>query len=208
MDIDIIVNGILLGSTIGSLSYGAVFFMLIKIAIQKGIRKALFFELGHILSILLVLVIVNFGILKATQIVVFEKFFSLIGGVFLIAFGITMYYTNTKENEKNENLKELTKLQYIAQGFIVNIFNPTDLIIWIGIFGTTHLKYNYSSLQNLVFGLIVLFSIASVDILKIYIAKKLGRQFFVKNKNVLSKIIETILILIGFSLLYNFLTID
>ena len=203
-----IFNGFLLGSTIGSLSYGAVFFMLIKIAIQKGIKKALFFELGHILSILLVLAIVNFGILKATQIILFEKFFSLIGGVFLIGFGITMYYANTKKNEKNEELKKRTNLQYVVQGFIINLLNPTDLIIWIGIFGTTHLKYNYSSFQNLIFGLIVLFSIALIDILKIYIAKKIGRQFFLKNHNILSKIIGTILILIGFSLLYNFLTID
>jgi len=183
-----ILNGFLFGCTISLFSYGAVFFLMIKIGIETGIRPALFFESGHLFSILFVLIIVNFGFLKIPQLDFFEKFLSLVGGVFLIAYGLIMYF-NTKSKQELNIKSNQSNLQLFLQGFIVNLLNPTDLIIWIGVLGTNSIRSGFSLKHNFIFGASTLAGIAFIDILKIVLAKKIGKNIFSKNYQIISRVV-------------------
>jgi len=173
-------NALLIGCTISLFSYGAVFIMLINIALKYGFKKALLFETGHLLSILFVMVLVNFGFIKFIHLNLIEKFLNLLGGVFLIVFGIFTYIKSV-EYKMIEKSNVQTNLQYITQGFVINILNPTNLIIWIGIFGSTSLINHYTQFDNFIFGLLTLIGIAFIDLAKVIVVTRIGKNLVTRN---------------------------
>ena len=201
--LDILSTGFITGCTISVLSYGAVFFMLIKLGIQRGFRKGALFELGHVLSLVIIVIVVHFGLLTVNQIEFVKLGFSLIGGVFLIFFGYKTY----KSKSKVEEIKlaaDVSRLQYIVEGFLLNIINPFEFILWLGILSASSITYSDNGYDNLVFGVVAILSMGFIDLLKVYFAKILRKYITSRVYKIMNKTVGIIIIGIGISLIIFF----
>ncbi len=196
-------HGILTGFFLGFASYGTIFFMLIKIGMQYGFRKGALFELGHVLSLILIVTLVQFSMLQVNQIALFKQIFSIVGGIILIGYGV--YTLNTsKSADLTELNKKIPNHKYILQGFVLNIINPFEFILWLGILGTLNVTYHYDSTENFMFCVIALSSMAFIDLCKVFLAKQIRKYLTVNVLRIFYKIIAIILIAIGIFLIFYF----
>ena len=202
----LIFNGVLTGFLIGIFSYGTIFFMLIKIGIQYGFRKGALFELGHILSLILIISVISLSVLKLNDIIILKKIFCLIGFIVLVIFGAV---TIKKSNKHSELLVDVNipNHRFIIQGFLLNIINPFEFIIWTGIISTVKIKYEFSEFELFLFLAIALISLISVDLAKVFLAKQIRNKLTPIILSYIYKIVGLILICIGIFLLYYFLTL-
>ena len=138
--INIIFNGVLFGVLLSFL-IGPVFFVLIETSLNKGVRHAIFLDIGVLLSDILYL-IASFYVAKEINEWLNENSFIkyIAGGVFIIigVFSILKKRPHTKEavlyNTEDKQVpyfKKRTFVGLIAKGIGLNAINPGVLIYWI-----------------------------------------------------------------------------
>ena len=128
-----------------SIMIGPVFFVLLEISITKGIKSALVFDLGVLLSDLFYIVIAVFFAyqLKGFGDVKNNFLLSILGGLLFIAYGIyNMLFKKVKLNSEvlnegliNDTHEILTTSKrdntlLILKGFTLNLLNPGVVIYW------------------------------------------------------------------------------
>ena len=127
--------GIVLAFTIGP-----VFFTVLETSISKGVKAAIFVDIGVVLSDVLFFVIAFFStnsLLKSIEENTDSWYF--LGGVLLVAYaGVSLIKIiqekNSPENKKGaliENSPNLLKM--VLKGFLLNIINVVVLFYWVGI---------------------------------------------------------------------------
>jgi threonine/homoserine/homoserine lactone efflux protein len=198
-----IINGIITGVLLGLFSYGAVFFMLLKVGMQQGFRKGALFEAGHILSILMVIAVIQFSLVKVEQIAVFKQVFSLLGGLVVLGFGLNSL-RSARVTSLNGAVRHYSWYRLIIEGFALNIINPFEFIIWLGLIGGINLNYKYDENQSLVFCTTALGAMAFVDLLKVLLARQIGKYLTEPKLVIINKIVGVIVMLIGVSLIVYF----
>jgi threonine/homoserine/homoserine lactone efflux protein len=162
---------------------GPVFFLLLETSIRKGIRAAIAFDLGVLLSDLVYILIALVFYSQVTRITSGEygHIISIVGGVILMIFGLVNLLRKPKEDAKEID-KELnsTKKDLILlglKGFILNIANPGVIFYWITVIalGADGKKSADDSIDESTYWyiLIIMVTFFAVDLLKIFGAKKL-----------------------------------
>jgi len=170
----IIFKGILLGIILSSF-IGATFFMLIETSINKGFRMALAMNLGVFLSDALCIVAVYLGLGDALTHITESKVYVISAGIFLMAFGIA-YILRKESDERFESQPLQSKyLQLFIKGFTINLINPSVLIFWMGALIFAASTYQYKGINMLVYFGTALFTVFSIDLIKIYTAKRLRK---------------------------------
>ncbi len=180
--LDILLKGILTGFIL-SIMIGPVFFLLLETSIRKGIRAAIAFDLGVLLSDLVYILIALVFYSQVTRITSGEygHIISIVGGVILMIFGLVNLLRKPKEDAKEID-KELnsTKKDLILlglKGFILNIANPGVIFYWITVIalGADGKKSADDSIDESTYWyiLIIMVTFFAVDLLKIFGAKKL-----------------------------------
>ena len=180
--LDILLKGILTGFIL-SIMIGPVFFLLLETSIRKGIRAAIAFDLGVLLSDLVYILIALVFYSQVTRITSGEygHIISIVGGVILMIFGLVNLLRKPKEDAKEID-KELnsTKKDLILlglKGFILNIANPGVIFYWITVIalGADGKKSTDDSIDESTYWyiLIIMVTFFAVDLLKIFGAKKL-----------------------------------
>ena len=127
--------GIVLAFTIGP-----VFFTVLETSISKGIKAAIFVDIGVVLSDVMFFIIAFFStnsLLNSIEENTDSWYF--LGGVLLVAYaGVSLIKIiqekNNPENKEGaliENSPNLLKM--VVKGFLLNIINVVVLFYWVGI---------------------------------------------------------------------------
>ena len=188
--------GIILAFTIGP-----VFFVLLETSAIKGFRAGLTFDLGVILADIVFILAAFLSTNHLLDKIKHDPKLLILGGVILIAYGLTSYLRINKsfrkivrEYYKVEINKHYGKL--FIKGFLLNFINIGVLIGWLGLI---IIGNSITSSENgvKVFLLTVLVTYFIVDLIKIALAKTLKNQFTPRRIFKTKKIVSLIILAFG-----------
>jgi threonine/homoserine/homoserine lactone efflux protein len=201
--LDILLKGILTGFIL-SIMIGPVFFLLLETSIRKGVRAAIAFDLGVFLSDFIYIIVALIFYSEVSKITSGEygHIISIVGGFILVIFGLVTLLKKPKE-DKGEADKQLNsaKKDLILlglKGFLLNFANPGVIFYWITVIalGADGKKSANNAIDESTYWyiLIIMVTFFSIDMLKIFGAKKL-RPFITENVLVgLNRLIGLIII--------------
>lgn len=183
---------------------GPVFFTLIETALTKGIKEAIFFDLGALFADIIFIAVAFFSTNRILEKVKNDPALLIFGGAILIAYGLISYVRINKSIFKivREHYAVEVKKKKLGnlflKGFLLNFVNFGVLVGWIG---TLVMANALTTRESGVFWFIltVLVTFFSTDLLKIFLAKKVMNKmtprFIFKAKKWVS------ILIVGFGLL-------
>lgn len=173
-----IITGLIL-----SIMVGPTFFLLLETSIKRGVRAALFFDLGVLIADILYIAVAYFFFAEVATLTKSDNqsVLKLVGGIIFIAYGTFSWFKKPKAVKVNElGVATNTMNDYAMlclKGFLLNMANPLIIFYWFTVMTTVGNKQNpdggimHSSL--ILFVTIILVTFFSIDVLKIMGAKKL-----------------------------------
>lgn len=182
---------------------GPVFFTLIETAITKGIKAAIFFDLGAMVADIIFIAIAFFSTSRILEKVKHDPGLLIFGGGILIAYGIISYIRTNKSIFKIVREHYAVKVKknlgsLFLKGFLLNFVNFGVLVGWIGTLIMANALTN-SDNGVVLFLSTVLATFFLTDLLKIFLAKKLKNKmtprFIFKTKKWVS------ILILGFGVL-------
>ncbi len=192
--------GVLLALTIGP-----VFFVLLETSITKGFRSALVFDSGVILADIIFILIAFYSTSSILDKVKDDPNLLVFGGVLLFTYGLISFIKTSKSYRQifREHHSVVIKKNYIelfVKGFLLNFINIGVLGGWIA---AIILAKSITTSENgvVIFIATVLISYVMVDMLKIFLAKKLKHKLTPRVVFKMKKIISLIILTIGFILM-------
>ncbi len=173
----IIFKGVVTGFIL-SFMIGPVFFMLLETSIVKGIRAALAFDLGVLLSDIIYISIVFFFLSEVTAAIAENKnILTIIGGIILIVFGVR---TALKKQEAKLSTDFISMVHQprdygvlMLKGFFLNFLNPMVLFYWFAVLTLDTDSVAAGGWEAITFIAVILLTFFGLDVLKIMGAKKL-----------------------------------
>lgn len=126
----IFIKGLFYGIGVSFL-LGTVFFALLKYGRVWGSKAGMAIALGVVFSdLIFISLVLIFRDVSESFITESKHLLFSLGGILLIFLGIGQWLTKEKE-EKAYSAKNV--LQLVSLGFILNISNPVNFFIWLGI---------------------------------------------------------------------------
>ena len=197
--------GIVLAFTIGP-----VFFTVIETSISKGIKAAIFVDIGVVLSDVMFFIIAFFStnsLLNSIEENTDSWYF--LGGVLLVAYaGVSLIKIiqekNNPENKEGaliENSPNLLKM--VVKGFLLNIINVVVLFYWVGIilyFGP-QLEMNESKIY--LFFIIIISTYFTIDLGKIYLAQQLKKKLTDMVIKTIKIVVNSFIVICGLFLIFK-----
>lgn len=199
-----VVTGLIL-----SIMLGPVFFVLLETSIRRGIRAALAFDAGVFVSDLIYILI---AYLFFSEIANFshgrnEHILRIIGGLLFIVFGLTSFFKKSKDSKQDDSGNIIhNSRDYIVlfvKGLFLNLANPLIIFYWFSVMALAAKESTISEIHSpmLLYLGTLLFVFFSIDVLKIFGAKKL-RPFITQSVlRLLNRVTSTILFLFGIVLI-------
>ena len=197
--------GIVLAFTIGP-----VFFTVLETSISKGIKAAIFVDIGVVLSDVMFFIIAFFStnsLLNSIEENTDSWYF--LGGVLLVAYaGVSLIKIiqekNNPENKEGaliENSPNLLKM--VVKGFLLNIINVVVLFYWVGIilyFGP-QLEMNESKIY--LFFIIIISTYFTIDLGKIYLAQQLKKKLTDTVIKTIKIVVNSFIVICGLFLIFK-----
>lgn len=156
-------------------SIGPAFFGLIQISLKRGYPSGIAMAMGIFLSDFIYLLLAYFGISAWLMDDAYAIPVGVTGGVLLIAYGMYQYVKKTKVQNVDGDMGN-AKYSYGAmalKGFLMNLFNPFVIFLWIGAIGLASTKFNNEFPLVLAFFTTTLATVLGTDILKSLAAHKI-----------------------------------
>ncbi|MEO6038488.1 MAG: LysE family transporter [Saprospiraceae bacterium] len=199
-----LIEGVLLGLTL-SLMVGPLFFAIVQAALEGGLRAGIALAMGMWSSDLLFVLLTYFGtsvLASFTALPHFRLWAGLLGGILLIAFGISALLAQSAPKLKLVAAKLPGPLySYFLRGFLLNTVNPFTLFFWLSI-GSGIVAINRGETLGLVrFFLGMLLTLALADLLKAWGAKYLRQWLTPPHIRRVQQGIGILLIVFGIVLL-------
>ena len=225
-------HGALMGLTLATVfGFGPAFFLLIQTSISKGFKTALLFDLGVLLSDVIVVILM---MMTSIQITLDNGgnmvLAGITAGLIIIGFGIYTYYSKPekiversakKSAELEEVEKRLEKFDekldkthngskwyiYVSKGFIMNVFNPFIWVFWMTSVATVSGSEVYNGKESLIalFFIGTFVTVFAFDIMKIVGAYSLKRFFTEKRMKILNQGTGIVLAICGLILIIRVL---
>lgn len=195
--VDAIVKGFSFGLLLSFL-VGPIFFVLIETSLKRGVKPALALDAGVLVSdILYIILAYNFStfLLSLKK---HENLLSGFGGLIFIGFGLVSMLKVSKADPISDDPIKYGKkdyLRFFMKGFLLNMFNPSVVFYWLGLFLFSD-QFGFTGAQVLVFFISILVSFFAIDMLKIFGAGQL-KTFMTDDR--LMKVNRIVgIVLIGF----------
>ena len=207
----ILLNGILFGVLLSFL-IGPVFFVLLETSIKKGIKEALFIDLGVLLSDVLYLIAAYFFAQKILESLSENSYIKYIAAAVFIFMGLlSILKKQAPQTNKKVDLKSLetpaemdkiifhkkTYLTYVLKGIGLNAINPGVLVYWVAACTTATEELHIPEHLLIFYFIATLGTMFSIDVLKIYYASKLKNKLTPKALNNIGVGVGFILIIFG-----------
>lgn len=204
-----------------SIMIGPVFFVLLETSIRRGVRAALAFDAGVLVSDILYILIAYLFYSEVSALTEGEneKLLKIIGGFLFMIYGTISFFKKPKDQKQDDfgntihNSRDYIML--FVKGLILNIANPLVIFYWFSVMalGTKSSELAAVPAPMFIYISTLLLVFFSIDILKILGAKKL--RPFITNSVLtsLNRITGSILFLFGIVLLmqgilFNSVTIN
>ncbi len=207
----ILLNGVLFGVLLSFL-IGPVFFVLLETSIKKGIKEALFIDLGVLLSDVLYLIAAYFFAQKILESLNENSYIKYIAAAVFIFMGIlSILKKQAPQTIKKVNIDTLetpaemdkiifqkkTYLTSVLKGIGLNAINPGVLVYWIAACTTATEELHIPKDLLIFYFIATLGTMFGIDILKIYYASKLKNKLTPKALNNIGIGVGFILITFG-----------
>jgi len=200
-----------------SIMIGPVFFLLLEISITKGIRAALLFDLGVLLSDVFYIFIALFFAFQVRSLQD-NVLLGFIGGGVFVGYGFfqLVYKKNKVErinlssdqeynalNTARGKIKKKDAWMLVIKGFSLNFLNPGVVIYWFAIVakGFDLVKEYGNNFHVFVFMTIVLITFFGIDCLKAVGASKLKPLLTPERMKSMNRLIGIVFIATGITLI-------
>ena len=195
-----------------SVMVGPVFFILLETSITKGIRAALALDIGVFISDILYILFALSFVDQISSINSGENklIFGFIGGSIFIIYGTFYFFKKSKmadltlEAENTSKEVAAAPKDYLLlglKGFILNIANPAVIFYWLSILSLAAQSVPDNTKNPntwiLLFISILLGTYFSIDVLKVFTAKRLRTLVNQNLLNALNILIGLIFFLTG-----------
>jgi len=191
-----ILKGISFGLLL-SVFIGPVFMYLIEVSIKKGVKEALFVDLGIFFSDFLCIIISYLFLNQLQDLQKQEFLIGIITGCIFVVFGIGYLMKSGKSIKPAKEVVDEVKQVHgrhlavnVLKGFFLNMMNPAVLLYWLTVMAVGVDSFGTEDSRLVIFFVALLVTFFSIDILKIFGASYLRR--FLKDS-----IIERINIFTG-----------
>jgi len=192
----IAVHGILLGLIVPFL-LGPVFFALIDTSLTRGIRAALFLELGILLSDILAVYVAYLFSSSIEPWLRANMWIQWVGGLALMAYGVYLFLKQQSVARKTEALSAQTSSALAIKGFALNAANPGVLIFWLSVVVIVGETFSYQPADMMLHFGITFLTFILVDFGKIFLAVRLRRVLSNANIRRITKVSGVLLFLWG-----------
>lgn len=207
---DLILKGIVTGLIL-SIMLGPAFFVLLETSIRKGIRAALAFDAGVLLSDIIYIIIAYVFIKQVAQLSEGgdNALIKFIGGLLFLVYGGMMYFKKIKETKIDPKLKRVrTSKDYwilFIKGLLMNLANPLVIFYWFSVMalGKSGSRGNFTGWDMFFYLSIILITFFTIDVLKIIGAKQLRPFITGSLLKSLNRITGSILFVFGLFLIVN-----
>lgn len=192
-----------------SFTLGPVFFVLLETSITKGIRSAIFFNLGVILADIVFIILAYFSTSQLLNKIKDDPSWLAFGGVLLASYGCISFIQTIKERKKEpqqNSTESINKTNYLAQvlkGFFLNLINIGVLLFWLGIILLVAPKLEMNSVRITTFFITVLSVYFLIDLVKIAIAKQLKHKLTPTLIFNIKQVVNTFLFICGLVLIFQ-----
>ncbi|MBL1279929.1 MAG: LysE family transporter [Fluviicola sp.] len=178
---DLILKGIVYGFLL-SIMVGPVFFVLLETSIRKGVKAAIAFDIGVVLSDILYIGIAFAFYSQVKQLSAGDdnSVIRIVGGTLFLAYGAHNFIKKVKgvqvpnvDGFSGHSIKDYTLLA--LKGFVLNLANPMVVFYWFSIMtlGAKDAAEGGNSSSMLFFLGSIIITFFSIDVLKIIGAKSL-----------------------------------
>ncbi|MCF6213835.1 MAG: LysE family translocator [Flavobacteriaceae bacterium] len=204
MELKDILNAIPLGIAL-SFMIGPVFFVLLETSVLKGIKEAVFFDIGVIVSDIFFISIAYFGSHQILEKIKDDPSLFVFGGIIMLVYGL-ISLLKKKENIiiEDVNLKVVKKylfLRLFFKGFFLNFINIGVLAFWIGMVVVVGPNVGMNPTRIFNFFFVIIVSYFTVDLIKIYLAKQLQSKMTPTVVIKIKRIMGVLLIVFGLFLM-------
>lgn len=178
---ELIIKGIVTGFIL-SIMIGPVFFVLLETSIRRGVKAAIAFDLGVLLSDVVYILIAYVFYSQVSALMEGEKqdLLKIIGGALFLVYGVVTYFKKPKEMKVDEvgNVVHRSSdyVVLILKGFFLNFANPLVIFYWFSVItlGAKKATQGDTADDSILFYIgVILITFFSLDLLKIFGAKKL-----------------------------------
>jgi len=152
---ELILEGIVWGLVL-SVSIGPIFFALVQTSIKEGLGAGIFVGTGIWVSDLLFIVFTFLGLSQLKELSENNTFtiaFGLIGGLFLLIFGIILFFKKppSLEELRAEPKRNSSIPMLWLQGFFINTVNPFTIFFWLTTMGSGVLNRSFGTREKSLF---------------------------------------------------------
>lgn len=198
-----------------SLMVGPAFFVMIETSITKGIKSALFLDLGVLICDLIYVLIAFLFFKEITELMSAENMSALkiVGGGFFIVLGLVHVFKKKalflpeSGISKPLELKATNYIMTLIKGFVLNAFNPGVLFYWLTLMSLlppVDESIGISRNQGLIIYVVVIFiTFFGIDVLKILGAKLLKDILTRQWMYVINMVLGIILLIFGTLFLFQ-----
>ena len=198
--ISAIFEGLLFGFIL-SINIGPVFFLLVETSIKKGVRDAFIMNTGVIISDLLWIILLYFGIETYLESFFDSTSSKVIGGVMFILFGVGgLFYI--KRDPKVISVGKNRRILF-TKGFLLNLVNPSVALFWLATIAFAIKSLDNDKHKLILFFVSVFSIIIVIDTIKFFMARKLRLYLNERRQKKFSKITNLIMILFGLFLIVS-----
>lgn len=192
-----------------SIMFGPVFFVLLETSIRRGVRAALAFDAGVLVSDIIYILIayIFYSEVAALAEGQNENLLRIVGGCMFMVYGTISFFKKPKDQKQDDfgntihNSRDYIML--FVKGLVLNLANPLVIFYWFSVmaWGTKESAGHDIPAPTLIYIATLLTVFFSIDVLKILGAKKL--RPFITNSVLtsLNRITGSVLFTFGIVLL-------
>jgi L-lysine exporter family protein LysE/ArgO len=186
-----------------SLMLGTVFFAILNNSIRLGYKKGISISIGVILSDIIYISVCLFGSHYIPVFKEYEFWVKIIGGLLVIVMGI-FQIINKSEPAKIESYSKAGSITFfVSQGFILNFFNPVNLLSWFAIYTYLVTVLNYTFIQLIIYFIGSLCAIFFMESLLSYYSEKLNKYLPEKRVRQINMAVGILFVGLGIFIIFR-----
>lgn len=185
-----------------SMMLGTVFFALIKNSLTFGPSTGILIAAGVIVCDIMFITLALLSESFANFLDNYKSHVSIIGGSLLILMGLYMFIKSKPEIKEGQTFGKGNWLFYMGNGFLLNVVNPINFFIWLGISSSLTIQFDYNFNDKIIFFTASLFSIFITETGISIFASKLKKWVTPKVLRLVNQISGIVFIFVGIRLIW------